>query len=313
MSSKTKSEILISFIGKNDAGMLDGKPDGAILTALKALKKVDEVYLLWSPNEEYKKISSHIKTEIIKRKYAVRVNTIPFDLDDVTDHNEIYPKLLDFCQTNLKHGAEVIAAIASGTPAMQVCWILMAESGDFKLKLIRSNEAKYSKKPVTEIKLSTGLPRIIKRLAAENKDLKKNLPIVTLNITKGELKIGERIIKLSPIEFAYYRYFLERAKQNKVFERFGSTADTPTEFLKKVIEYHKESYPDAYLAIRSSEKSLKEGRGHDLGTFRSNLSKLNKKIKNNTDNYNYFIINKSGLRYKTSYGIDLPPEKIKFI
>lgn len=91
MSSITKPEILISFIGKNDAGMLDGKPEGAILTALKALKKVDEVYLLWSPNEEYKKISSHLKTEIIKRKYAVRVNTIPFDLDDVTDHNEIYP------------------------------------------------------------------------------------------------------------------------------------------------------------------------------------------------------------------------------
>lgn len=312
MSAKQNRKIFISFIGTNDAGKLNGKPDGAILTALKALKKADEVYLLWSPSDTFKNISAYLKKEIIKRKLSHKVNSIPFDLDDVTDHNEIYPKLLDFCKVNLPVNPEIIAAIASGTPAMQVCWILMAESGDFRLKLIRSNEPKFGKPPVTEIKLGTGLPKII-RLESENKDLKKLLPIVNLNIPKGELKIGSVPVKLSPVQFAYYRYFIERAKEEKEYERFGNTADTPKSFLKKIIEFHKESFPDAYMNIKVSENILEKGYGADIRTFRANISKLNNKIKTAMVSYNYYIIETEGSRFRTCYGISLPPEKINII
>lgn len=55
---------------------------------------------------------------------------------------------------------------------MQVCWILMAESGDFPVDLIRSNESKFGGQFVTPVKLGTGLPRII-RLQEEVKTLTK--------------------------------------------------------------------------------------------------------------------------------------------
>lgn len=232
-------------------------------------------------------------------------------MDDPTDHNEIYPKLLDFCRNNLNENSENIAAISSGTPAMQVCWILLAESRDFKLRLIKSNEPKHNKTPYTEIKLGTGLPEILKRTESENKDLRKLLPVVQMNISKGELKIGDELIKLAPVQFAYYRYFLERAKEEKEFERFGNTADTPKSFLKKIIEYHKESFPDAHLTIRESENILEKGYGADIRTFRANISKLNNKMKSVIDSFKSYIIETEGSRFKSSYGISLPPEKIK--
>jgi len=309
---KSKSRVFVSFVGVNDAGKLIGKDNGAILTALKALKKVDKVHLLWSPTGNFKDIANYLKNEIISKNYCKDIFSQTFDLDNVTDHNEIYPKLLEFCKNNFTEGEEVIAAIASGTPAMQVCWILMAESGDFNLRLIRSNEPKFSKSPITEIKLGTGLPKIIKQLESENKDLKKLLPVVNMNISKGELTIGNQLIKLSPIQFSYYRYFLERAKEEKEYERFGNL-DTPSGFLKTIINYHKESFPDAYSAIEESEKIVKSGYGVDMRTFRANISKLNKKIKSAIINYDFYIIETNGSRYKTRYGISLSDDKIKII
>lgn len=307
---KSKSKIFVSFVGFNDAGKHIGKEDGAILTALKALKKVDKVHLLWSPTGNFKDIANYLKKEIISKKYCKNILLNSFDLDNVTDHNEIYPKLLDYCISNFKDDEVVTAAIASGTPAMQVCWILMAESGDFKMKLIRSNEPKFSKSPITEIKLGTGLPKVIKRLESENKDLKKLLPAVSLNIKKGELKIGDELIMLSPIQFAYYRYFLERAKNEKEYERFG-ILETSATFLKTILSFHKETFPDAYSAIEVSEKILKSGYGVDMRTFRANISKLNKKIKSAITNYNFYMIETVGSRYKTRYGISLLADKIK--
>lgn len=308
---KSKSKVFVSFVGINDAGKLNGKDDGAILTALKALKKVDKVHLLWSPTGNFRDIANYLKNEIISKNYCKNIFLHTFDLDNVTDHNEIYPKLLEFCKRNII-GEEVIAAIASGTPAMQVCWILMAESGDFNLKLIRSNEPKYSKSPITVIKLGTGLPKIIKQLESENKDLKKLLPLVNMNISKGELKIGNELIKLSPIQFAYYRYFLERAKKGNEYERFPMFR-THLEFVKKIIKYHNDSFPESDQEILETVKLLKNSDGIVMGNFRSVISKINKKIKLilNTQNLsNYFIIESNGGKQALSYGISISGEKI---
>lgn len=314
MPLKKQLNILISFVGNNDAGKLNGKDDGAILTAL-GNRKFDEVILLWTPPTDYcdyYKITNYLKAEIEIRKLCKKVTKIEFDINNPTDHNTIYPQLVEICKA-LPQNNNYTAAIASGTPAMQVCWILMAESGDFTIRLIRSNESKFGKPLITEIKLGTGLPKIIKRLEEENKDLRKLLPVVKLNIMKGELKIGDGLIKLSPVQFAYYRYFLERAKEENEYERFGNSADTPKSFLKKIIDYHKESFPDAYLTIKESENILEKGYGADIRTFRANISKLNNKIKSAIDSFNYYIIETDGSRFKTSYGISLPPDKIKII
>ncbi len=187
--------VLISFVGTNDGGKLLNKKDGAILTVLKH-RKFDKVYLLWTSSYKneisYDKISDYLVQEIKKRKYCSEVVREYINIEDVTDHNEIYPKLLNFLKSKFKSKKiKVTAAIASGTPSMQACWIIMSESRDFPMELIRSNEPELNTEPITVVKLGTALPRII-RLKEENKMLKRAIKAsnkITVNIGKCEINI----------------------------------------------------------------------------------------------------------------------------
>lgn len=300
-------KALISFVGINDSNR---ETDGAILTVFKDKKsKFVSVHLLWNPSEHtnFFEVAKYNKNEIIKRKHCSDVSLHSFECDDVTDHNEIYPALLEFCK-KLDNDNEYTAAIASGTPSMQACWILMAESGDFPLKLIRSNDPKYNKKPVSEVKLGTSLPRIV-RLEEENKILKREmLKDVRLNIKRAEILIGDTIIDLAPAEFAYYRYFLQRKLDRKDALRVDIDM-MPDEFCTSYLKLHRETFPDADTIRMTVEK-----RGITTSTFRGNISKLNKKISKifkDKKTAMYYCVLGKGERYRKLYEIDLPEEKIR--
>jgi len=276
-------KALISFVGTNDKGTENNgiKSEGAILTALKE-RKFDNLHLFWNPtksgNVNFYDIAVYVRDTAVKKKYFNKDRIIlhPFECENVTDHNEIYPKLLNLCNS-LPKGIEYTAAIASGTPAMQVCWILMAESRDFKMKLIRSNEPRFGKPLVTEIKLDTGLPQIIKLKEEKKlliKDKLKSAPLLYVDKKRKEIKIGKAIMMLSPIEYSYYIYFINRAmKDIKFLETDISTM--PDEFYNEVLYIHRKSFPQADANRQSSERI----KGISTSTFRSNISKLNKKIK----------------------------------
>ena len=322
MKVQVKKSALISFIGTNDSGKMTGKNDGAILTVLKNIY-FDEVTLLWTsyfkPEINYDTICRYVKSEIVKNNYAGKVKSHYIDIEDVVDHNEIYPKLLSFLKTNFNPGyVNLTAAIASGTPSMQVCWILIAESGDFPLELIRSNEPETGKPPVTRVKLGTGLPKI-QRLENENERLRKInislLPEVVLNINKSEIYIDNFRVNFSPLEFCYYRYFLEKnISGDSDLKVQGFTM--PREFCEKIIQYFNESYKPFDINIRNLKKKLSEFENIRVGNFRSNVTKLNVKIKKLPVSPNfllYFKIMPSGPRFSKSYGIGIPPEKIKIV
>jgi len=303
--------VLISFVGVNDSNK---ENDGAILTVFKDKEqKYDEVYLLWNPSGfvNFYEIAQYIKSEIIKRKLCKEVKLFSFECEDVTDHNEIYPNLLTFCKSIFTKNKNFTAAIASGTPSMQACWILMAESGDFPLRIIRSNDPKYGKPFVSQVKLGTSLPKIL-RLEKENNQLKKNLlNDVTVNIKKAELKIGKKSINLSPVEFSYYRYFLERANDESEYLRIDVDI-VPPELYNSIIKFHRESYPqaDSNRLLSEKNKTIKSS------TFRSNVTKLNSKIKSlleSNASVNFYLVESEGERFRKSYGINLPKEKIKIV
>ena len=315
MKIRTKDkQVLMSFVGTNDQGGADGS-DGAILTVFKALS-FDEVHLLWNSGNnqksDFRQIAERVQSEIIKRGHTQKVSLHEFPLDNVTDHNEIYPKLLNFCKgLESQKGKTFVAAIASGTPAMQVCWILMAESGDFPLELIRSNEPKYGSPLITPVKLGTGLPRIV-RLQKENKRLKKQtlalIPNLVIDVKAGIVEIGGSEIPLAPIEFCYYRYFAHRAKAKKDFERF-SEITIFGDFPESIAEYFRETFPDANDA--TVQQAVKKGL--ERTTFRGNVSKANKKIHSaitNEESRRLFEIGIDGKRFAKRYGIRTPAEKV---
>lgn len=314
-----KTRVLLSFVGTNDQGKRIGKDDGAILTVFRR-RSFDEVHLLWNPTNKkemnFQKTAKYVRGEIVKRGLCDRVALHRFDCKNVTDHNEIYPKLLSFCRSLGASPTKLYtAAIASGTPAMQVCWILIAESGDFPLELIRSNEPRFGKPFVTPVRLGTGLPRIL-RLEQENIQLKKEkealIPDLLIEVNQGRVAVGNTSIDLSPIMFSYCRYFAERAKRGQGFERISGIY-APRHFLESIVAFHRESFPESELFRDKLEKLLREGKELDVGTFRANVVKMNAKVKNALKNvtlHKLFTVTTEGKRHALSYGLKLPPGKI---
>lgn len=318
---KKVKNVFLSFVGNNDAGKIIKQKDGAILTALTN-QKFEEVILLWNQSSrkefDYLAISNYLKKEILKRKLGKKVTLIKLSIKDVTDHNEIYPALKTI--TDHLPKSEMLnytAAISSGTPAMQVCWILLAESGDFSetnyLNLIKVKDPKYSKSENVLVKIDTSLPKII-RIKEELENLKEGfLPIIQLNVEKGEVLVGKQQIPLTPIEFCYYRYFLELILGEKSPEKISSL-ETSLQFVEKIYQYHEESFPVLDVAREEMRKTLKQGMGIAISTFRGNVSKVNKKIKTAIIDENlaqYYEITSSGIRGAKHYEIQIPPNKIK--
>lgn len=319
---KQAKNIFLSFVGSNDAGKLIKQNDGAVLTALTN-QKFDEVILLWNQpkNKEidFSAIAQYLKKEITKRKLAKKISFQELALNDPTDHNEIYLVLKSFTDQLPKDESLIYsAAISSGTPAMQVCWILLAESGDFSgtnpLNLIKVRDPKFGKTENIPVKIDTALPKII-RMKEEIETLKDGfLPVVIMSVEKGEVFIGEHQIPLSPIEFCYYRYFLELVIVEKSPEKISSL-ETSLNFVQKIYQYHEESFP-VLDVTRNDEirKTLKQSKGIVISTFRGNVSKLNSKIKATLDNDNlvgYYEVSSSGIRGARFYGIQIPSKKIK--
>jgi len=319
---RKKKRILITFVGTNDAGKMTGDSDGAILTVFRS-RKFDEVRLIWNESKskeiDLQKIAKYVKSEMLKRGYCKSVRLHNIELDSVTDHNEIYPKLLAICnKLNPSPEKHFTAAISSGTPAMQVCWILMADSGDFPLELIRSNEPKFGRPFVSAVKLGTGLPRIV-RLEKEVQELREEkkqlIPDLIININTGSVRIGNTEIEFSPIEFSYYRYFAERAKSEDPLMRISGIF-VPDEFLRSIVRYHSESFPGSDLFRQDLQAKIKKGEGLDVRTFRGNISKANKKIQNSIYNegiINLFRISSFGKRHSTSYGLNITGDKVYII
>ena len=315
-----QKHILLTFVGSNDAGKLKDKKDGPIITAL-ANQKFDEVILLWNKSGDkefdYQAISNYLKDEIKQRKLAKKTDIIELQIKNVTDHNQIYLTLKDFTDKLAKsEELDYTAAISSGTPAMQVCWILLSESGDFSetniLNLIQVKNPKFGPSENIPVKIDTALPKII-RLKEEVNNLKKDLiPIATISVSRPGLKIGDVEIVLSPIELTYYKYFAERVIADKGAEKF-SGFNTSNYFLERIIEIHAEFFPDLDSNRMELISIRKKNIGLSIYTFRGNISKLNKKIKNTLRNGTIsktFEISSEGGRGSKFYGIKAAKEKL---
>jgi len=320
-----QKRVLLSFVGSNDAGrMIDLKnSEGAIITALQN-ESFDEVYLIWNHNNlnnpPYSKIVKYLIAEITRRKLAKKVKDSLLDIKNVTDHNEIYLKLKSFTRTLKKDDrTSYTASVTSGTPSMQACWILLGESGEFSeeypLHLIQVKDPRFGKSKNIPIKLDTALPKIIS-LKGEVDKLKEDLiPKATINVLKATLTIGDTEVKLSPIEFCYYRYFAERVLEDLGDERFSGFT-VSIDFMKKIFSYHEESFEFLDTNRIDLGKMIKKNEELGISTFRGNVSKANKKIKaalNNETLAQNFMISVEGGRGAKFYRIKANTEKLKIV
>lgn len=318
----TKRQLLVSFVGQNDSGSLPGHGEGAILTVFE-VKPFDEAHLLWhnSPRQgiDFYSIGKAVKAKLLRRSLCKSVWLHEFECSDITDHNDIYPRLIAFLNSLPDwQNARITAAISSGTPAMQACWLLAAESGDFPLNLIRSNEKRWRKPLVQTVKLGAALPRIVALQAENNRSrqtIERLLPVLTLELASGKVSIGKDRVKLSPMQFAHYSTFALRAKRGEGSIRV-SGLQLPDCLGQEALEVYRRAFPLREDEARKLQTMLTSPEGIDVHSWRSHISRISASIRSSVRDRQvaeYFVIRVDGQRNSTEYSLQVPPRTIRIV
>jgi hypothetical protein len=307
---------LFSFVGATDIKLLD-EARGPILTAVSNLKPRYVILIATTgAGVRYDLVGGASRLQhLIKAQSAfTKVSIVTMDIDDPTDHNEIYPKLRELISFHSAKKSRLLAAISSGTPSMQVCWILLAESGEIGITLYRTTEEELTRTPVREVRLDASLPRII-ALEEENAALKAiAIQPVEMSIDKGLVSIGTTVIHFSPLQFSYYRFFLERAMQpqGSTDVRYRVSAMIMDDlFTRSIIAYRRESFP----SLADSDGTYRKHKEPMIPVeqFRSTITKLNKKISDALGEpiASYYRIHVDGPRQAKRYGLRIDASKIQ--
>jgi DNA-binding NtrC family response regulator len=135
--------ILLTFTGFHDpySKGLIGEEDqpGPVLSLLK-LRHFDAIYLLTTPNTENNTSSTVRALDTHPAAHRVSV-----PLNDPTDYGAILGHLRSITRDVVdRHpGAEYFVSVASGTPQMHACWVLLAASGEFAARILHVRPPRF--------------------------------------------------------------------------------------------------------------------------------------------------------------------------
>jgi len=156
-SDKTNMDVLLTFTGFHDPffkGLIrDIEQPGPILSLAKA-KSFDKIILFSTPATE--KITSDTRVALKSLSQTTDIEILDIPLDDPTDYAIILKGLrkhirdIQECIFN----ANFFIAVASGTPQMHACWVLLSASGEIPARLLNTRPPRFVTKDrplVTEI------------------------------------------------------------------------------------------------------------------------------------------------------------------
>ena len=155
-------DILLTFTGFHDpyTSGQDGGEDrpGPILSLLK-LRRFDRVFLFDTPTTS--EITERTKVAIQSIHSGVQVHVLPLNLSDPTDYQQIFDGLRKHAKDIQDEidKANFYISVASGTPQMHACWVLLAASGEIPASILHVRPPQFvsKKQPaVAEIDLSAG-------------------------------------------------------------------------------------------------------------------------------------------------------------
>jgi hypothetical protein len=172
-----RQQVLLTFIGTRDPTWQDDSGTtvpGPVLTLLGE-RRFDLVYLFFNVAPAWNRRASAMRSACLETGQADAVEFVPLGIVDVTDLLELFRVMNDACQGLLsrhkRQNVEYSIATASGTPAMQTIWVLLAQSQLVPARLLHiahPQHARSGRPLVNEIKLDLAeFPRIETPDAAE--------------------------------------------------------------------------------------------------------------------------------------------------
>jgi transcriptional regulator with GAF, ATPase, and Fis domain len=154
-------DALLTFTGFHDPyfkGLIDQEEQLGPILSLLAARSFDRVFLFDTPST--RKITQETRAAISKLHPHTEVQVLEVDLYDPTNYEDIFKGL----RPHLRHIVEsyksacFFIAVASGTPQMHACWVLMTASGDIPARILHVRPPRFVTKEhplVSEIDLSS--------------------------------------------------------------------------------------------------------------------------------------------------------------
>ena len=153
--------VLLTFTGFHDPyfnGLVDQEEQpGPILTLLTA-RSFNHIFLFDTPGT--RQITVETKEAITKLYPGIEVHVLEVNLTDPTNYQEIFTGLRTHLFQIIDEfvSARFFIAVASGTPHMHACWVLLAASGEIPARIIHVRPPRFVTKNhplVTEMDLSS--------------------------------------------------------------------------------------------------------------------------------------------------------------
>jgi DNA-binding NtrC family response regulator len=158
-------DVLLTFTGFHDPyfkGLVDQEEQPGPILSLLAARQFDHIFLFDTPSTQ--RVTQATKTAISQLHQQSEVHVLEINLDDPTNYQDILKGL----RAQLKHiiesleAATFFVAVASGTPQMHACWVLLAGSGEIPARILHVRPPHFVTKEhslVSEVDLSTpGFP-----------------------------------------------------------------------------------------------------------------------------------------------------------
>jgi DNA-binding NtrC family response regulator len=159
--------ILLSFAGFQDPfaqGLVEGQQQPGPILSLLQTRSFHRLVLFGTPRTREQTAQTVEALSSLQPRLEVDVRHLP--LDDPTDYQAILrllrPHLREVCEAEPE--AELFVSVASGTPQMHACWLLLAASGELPARVLQIRPPRFvtREKPlVTEVDLGApGFPEV---------------------------------------------------------------------------------------------------------------------------------------------------------
>jgi transcriptional regulator with PAS, ATPase and Fis domain len=154
-------DVLLSFTGFHDpffAGLVDQEEQPGPILSLLSTRSFEQVYLFDTPTT--RKITKATKSAISQLHRDTQVDILDTNLDDPTEYREIFKVLRSHVRkiADKFEGASFYIAVASGTPQMHACWVLLAAAGEIPARILHTRPPRFVTKErpvVSEIDLTS--------------------------------------------------------------------------------------------------------------------------------------------------------------
>ena len=154
-------DVLLTFTGFHDPyfkGLVDQEEQPGPILSLLSTRSFDHIFLFDTPSTQ--RVTRETRDAITKLYHGSEVHVLDINLDDPTNYQEIFRGLRVHLH-NIIEGfasANFFVAVASGTPHMHACWVLLTASGEIPARILHVRPPHFVTKErplVSEVDLSS--------------------------------------------------------------------------------------------------------------------------------------------------------------